>query len=158
MRCWSGYAQILPAKICCLKFSGKLPMGLGIPPLKFKILPESSPLKSRILVRRLAVSTQQGPRIASRLGTRRLCKQSGSSSRGSIHTQSGRTSGCDWSGIYHDGGKWGPSDENKKWRKYRRRNVWCWVVEQSSPDIVSNAYQEAVKARQRYSIVHDSVF
>ena len=30
-------------------------MGLGIPPLKIKILLQSNPLKSRILVRRLAV-------------------------------------------------------------------------------------------------------
>ena len=30
-------------------------MGLGIPPLKIEILLESNPLKSRILVRRLAV-------------------------------------------------------------------------------------------------------
>ena len=31
-------------------------MGLGIPPLDIKILLESNPLKSRILVRRLAAS------------------------------------------------------------------------------------------------------
>ena len=40
----------LPAKIRWLKSSGKFPTGLGIPPLKLKIMFESSPLKSRILV------------------------------------------------------------------------------------------------------------
>ena len=38
------------------KLSGKFPMGLGIPPLKFKIMLESNPLTSRIVVRRLAVA------------------------------------------------------------------------------------------------------
>ena len=42
-------------------------MGLGIPPLKIKILLESNPLKSRILVRRLAV--QARPRIVAVLHT-----------------------------------------------------------------------------------------
>ena len=45
----------LPTMIAWLKLARKFPMDLGIPPLKIKILPESSPLKSRILVRRLAV-------------------------------------------------------------------------------------------------------
>ena len=36
--------------------SGKCPMGPGIPPLDTKILLESNPMKSRILVRRLAVA------------------------------------------------------------------------------------------------------
>ena len=58
----SGYGQssyvlrlIIPTKICRLELSGKFPMGLGIPPLKFKIPVESNPPKFRILVRRLAV-------------------------------------------------------------------------------------------------------
>ena len=34
-------------------------MDMKIPPLKFEILLESNPLKSRILVRRLAVSEKQ---------------------------------------------------------------------------------------------------
>ena len=45
----------LPTKICCLKLSGNFPMGMRIPPLDVKIMLESNPLKSRILVRRLAV-------------------------------------------------------------------------------------------------------
>ena len=48
--------KIIPIKIAGLKLFGKSPMGLGIPPLKFKILLESNHLKSRILVRRLAVT------------------------------------------------------------------------------------------------------
>ena len=49
----------LPAKIAWLKLSGKSPMGLGIPPRRIKILLESNPVKSRILVlvRILAVWT-----------------------------------------------------------------------------------------------------
>ena len=46
--------KIISTKIRWLKLSGKFPMGLGIPPLKIKILLESKPLKSRTLVRRLA--------------------------------------------------------------------------------------------------------
>ena len=42
----------IPAKIC---WSGEFPMGLGGLPLEIKILLESNPLKSRILVRRLAI-------------------------------------------------------------------------------------------------------
>ena len=45
----------LPGKISWLKLSGESPVGLGITPLKIEILLESKPLKSRILVRRLAV-------------------------------------------------------------------------------------------------------
>ena len=48
-------AKNLPTKIARLKLSGKCPMGMRIPPLKLKIMLESSPLKSRVLVRRLAV-------------------------------------------------------------------------------------------------------
>ena len=47
--------KIIPTKTAWLKLSGRFPMGLGIPPLNIKILLESNPLKSRILVRRLAV-------------------------------------------------------------------------------------------------------
>ena len=44
-----------------LKLSGKLPVGLGIQPLKTKILLGSNPLKSRILLRRLAVHAAGRP-------------------------------------------------------------------------------------------------
>ena len=47
--------KIISTKIARLKTSRKSPMRLGIPPLKIKILLESNPLKSRIVVRRLAV-------------------------------------------------------------------------------------------------------
>ena len=51
-------------------------MGLGIPPLKIKILLASNPLKSRILVRRLAVARGDGggrwPGRAARGTTERL--------------------------------------------------------------------------------------
>ena len=47
--------KLIPAKIRRFKISGRFPMGLGIPPLNIKILLESKPLISRILVRRLAV-------------------------------------------------------------------------------------------------------
>ena len=46
--------KILPTKIRWLKTSGKFPMDLRIQFLKFRILLESNPWKSRILVRRLA--------------------------------------------------------------------------------------------------------
>ena len=46
--------KIIPAKIRWLKLYGTFPMGLGVPPLEFKILLVSNPPKSRILVRRLA--------------------------------------------------------------------------------------------------------
>ena len=44
-----------PTNIAWLKLSGKFPMGLGIPPLQIKIMLESNPLKSTMLVGRLAV-------------------------------------------------------------------------------------------------------
>ena len=47
--------NIIPTKMAWLKLSGKSPMALGIPPLNFKILLESNPLKSIMLVRILAV-------------------------------------------------------------------------------------------------------
>ena len=56
------HSKIIPTKIRWLKTSGKFPLGLGIPPLKTKILLESDPLKSRIVVRRLAVLCEHYPR------------------------------------------------------------------------------------------------
>ena len=47
--------KIITAKIAGLKISRNSPMDMRIPPLKLKILLESSPLKSRILVGRLGV-------------------------------------------------------------------------------------------------------
>ena len=47
--------KIIPTKIAWLKLSGRFPMGLGVPPLKIKILLESNPPKSRISVRRSGV-------------------------------------------------------------------------------------------------------
>ena len=47
--------NITPANIAWLELSGKSPMGLGIPPLKFKIVLESNPLKSTMFARRLGV-------------------------------------------------------------------------------------------------------
>ena len=46
--------NIIPTKIAWLKLSGKSPMGLGIPPLKIKIMLESNSLNS-IMLGRLAV-------------------------------------------------------------------------------------------------------
>ena len=51
----------LPSKIAWLKLSGPFPMDMRIPPFRTKILLESSPLRSRILVRRLAVRHIQVP-------------------------------------------------------------------------------------------------
>ena len=48
--------SIIPTNIARLKLSGKSPMGLGISPLTFKIVLESNPLKSTMLVGRLAVN------------------------------------------------------------------------------------------------------
>ena len=50
--------HIIPTKIRRLKLSAEFPIDMRIPPLKIKSMPESSPLKSRILVRRLAVSVR----------------------------------------------------------------------------------------------------
>ena len=47
--------EIIPTKIAWLKHSRKSPTGLGIPPLNFKIMLESNPLKSIIWVQRLAL-------------------------------------------------------------------------------------------------------
>ena len=49
--------KIIPAKIYWLELSREFPMGLEISPLNIKIMFESNPLKSRIVVRRLAVHT-----------------------------------------------------------------------------------------------------
>ena len=51
--------KITSAKIRWLKLSGKVPMDMRIPPLRIKILLESNPLKSIILVRRLAVAEER---------------------------------------------------------------------------------------------------
>ena len=51
--------KIIPAKIAGLKLSGRFPMDMRIPPLELKVLLESSPPKSRIVVRRLAVPTRE---------------------------------------------------------------------------------------------------
>ena len=37
--------KIIPAKIARLKSFGNCPLGLGIPPLQFKVLLESNPLR-----------------------------------------------------------------------------------------------------------------
>ena len=50
-------AKIVPTKIPWLKLSGKFPMDMRIPPRNIKIMLVSNPLKSRILVRRLAVAS-----------------------------------------------------------------------------------------------------
>ena len=74
--------NIIPAKIAWLKSSWKSPMDMRTPPLQIKILLESNPLRSRILVRRLAVPRSQvahvwsgpsdSPRIRNLLGWLRL--------------------------------------------------------------------------------------
>ena len=56
--------NIIPTKIRWLTISGEFPMGMIIPPLEIKILLESNPLKSRILVRRLAVSWKPMPTLS----------------------------------------------------------------------------------------------
>ena len=53
--------NITPTNIAWLKLSGKSPMGLGISPLWIKIMLESNPLKSIMLVGRLGVmNAEQG--------------------------------------------------------------------------------------------------
>ena len=52
----TGRTPNLSIKTAWLKLSGKFSMGLGIPPLKIKIMFESNPVKPGILVRRLAVT------------------------------------------------------------------------------------------------------
>ena len=48
--------NIIPTKIAWLKLSGKYPMCLGSSPLSIQILLESNPLKSIMLVGKLAVA------------------------------------------------------------------------------------------------------
>ena len=62
--------KIIPTKIRWLKTSRIFPMSMRIPPLKLTILPESNPLKSRILVRRLAVSFCRGATLVELVGAR----------------------------------------------------------------------------------------
>ena len=65
LRCAAGICEIhpisptniFPSKISWLELSGKSPLDMRIPPLIIKIMLESNPLKSIILVRRLAVNT-----------------------------------------------------------------------------------------------------
>ena len=52
--------KIIPAKIRCLLRGGEFLTDMRVPPLKLKILLGSDPLKSRILVRRLAVVPRRG--------------------------------------------------------------------------------------------------
>ena len=47
--------DITPTKIAWLELPVRSPMGLGIPPLWIKIMLESNPLKSKMLVGRLGV-------------------------------------------------------------------------------------------------------
>ena len=63
--------KIIPAKMRWLNISRKLPMDMRVPPLKTKILLESSPLKSRILVGRLCVL------IIKPCTVKRICGRSG---------------------------------------------------------------------------------
>ena len=58
--------KIIPTKICRLKVSGRLPVDLRIPPLNIKIVFEPNPLKSRILVWRLAAGTRLQDRASIR--------------------------------------------------------------------------------------------
>ena len=57
--------KIIPTKIRWLESSGEFPMDMWIPPLTIKILLESNPLRSRILVRRLAVGDTRVGRLLS---------------------------------------------------------------------------------------------
>ena len=57
--------NIIPAKIRRLNKYGEFPTDMRIPPLKIKIMLESNPLKSRNLVRRLAVVMMQCGRARS---------------------------------------------------------------------------------------------
>ena len=62
------HTKIIPTKIAWLKLSGKFPMGQGIPPLNIKILLESNPLKSIILVRKVPVCRSMGSRSLGSVG------------------------------------------------------------------------------------------
>ena len=56
--------NIIPTNIAWLKLCGKFPMGLGMSPLRIKIMLDSNPLKSITLVRRLAVAMQPASKVA----------------------------------------------------------------------------------------------
>ena len=60
--------KISPAKIRRLKTSGKHSTDMRIPPLKMKVLLESDPLKSRILVRRSVVPLHGAGPVAAETG------------------------------------------------------------------------------------------
>ena len=55
--------NIIPTNITWLKLSGKFPVGLGIPPVQIKIVLESNPLKSTMLLGRLGVFRQPLKRL-----------------------------------------------------------------------------------------------
>ena len=52
--------NIIPTNIAWLKLSGKSPMDMGIPPIKFKIMLESNPLKPTMLPRIIGRKTSDG--------------------------------------------------------------------------------------------------
>ena len=54
------HTNIMPSNNAWLKLSGKSPMDMRVPPLIIKIMLESNPLKSIILVGRLGVVTKSG--------------------------------------------------------------------------------------------------
>ena len=58
-----------PTNIAQLKLSEKSPMGLGVPPLEIKMMPESNPPKSTMLVGRLGVSLPYNRRTALATGS-----------------------------------------------------------------------------------------
>ena len=51
--------NIIPTNIALVKLSGESPMGLGIPFIKSKMVLESNPLKSTMLMRRLDVTRKR---------------------------------------------------------------------------------------------------
>ena len=56
--------NIIPTNIAWLKLSGKFPRGLGMPPLKFRIMFVSNPLKPTMLVGGLGVEmTPEGTKL-----------------------------------------------------------------------------------------------
>ena len=60
-------------------------MDLGIPPLKFEIVVESNPLKSRILARRLAVRPISQSKLPVQIAARELRAKGGDSVRMAVH-------------------------------------------------------------------------
>ena len=65
--------EIIPTKIRRLELSGRFPVDMRVPPLEIKIQLESNPLKSRILVRRLAVCDIHAARGAQIARSRECC-------------------------------------------------------------------------------------